>query len=226
MSVDPYRQARAALVDGDVVPALSLLAASYGDPEVRIHATSTLAHETTVPRLPQVESWLEQDRENQDLWLLVGALQAEAAWSERGAARIAQTSEVQIDGLRHYMIRARESALIPLAHVEAYVELRSSDRLLTRVRAVFRYFSRRDVRQEVDMAADRLLAGADAYAAHPAFPDAHQAFAFVFDDRGDIDRARRHLELGGDEAIWPWGYLGDGDEVFERARTRAGLSHS
>jgi hypothetical protein len=310
---DPYRAARAALVSGDAAPALSLLAATHEDHEARIHALNVLGHKTTAFRLPQVESLLEQDPENADLWLLVGALQAESAWMARGAARVSQTSDEQISGLRHHMVRARRSleraaelrtgdpapwyqlmgcamaaktypnephdmwkelvqrggdvsyeanrlrllvltekwhgseaecfafarecsqgapaghplhALIPLAHVEAYVELRSSDSVLTRARAVFRYFKRRDVRQEIDAAADRLLAGAHAFAAHPASPEANQAFAFVFDDRGDIDRSRRHLERSGDEAIWPWGYFGDSSEALDRARVRAGLPPS
>lgn len=114
-------------------------------------------------------------------------------------------------------------ALIPLAHVEAYVELRSADSMFTRVRAVFRYFSRGDVRTEVDEAADRLMAGADAYASHPASPESHQAFGFVYDDRGELARAYYHLARSGDEPIWPWGYLGDADEIFDKARGRAGL---
>jgi hypothetical protein len=119
-------------------------------------------------------------------------------------------------------------ALIPLAHIEKYVSLRSSDSVFTRVNAVFRYFGRRDVRKEIDQASDRLLAGTDTYATHTAAPAAHQAFGYVFYDRGEPDRARRHLERGGDEAIWPWTYFGvdeddDGDAVFDRARLRAGL---
>ncbi|MEV6305744.1 hypothetical protein AB0M02_40445 [Actinoplanes sp. NPDC051861] len=118
-------------------------------------------------------------------------------------------------------------ALVPLAHVEAYIELRSDDNVFTRVRAALRYFSRKEVRREVDAASDRLMAGADAYAAHPASPEAHQAFAFVFNDRGDIKRSRPHLERSGDEADWPWVYLSDDDEsedqLLDRARMRAGL---
>ncbi len=113
-------------------------------------------------------------------------------------------------------------ALIPLAHIETYVLMRSSDRLFTRINAVFRYFGRRDVRQEIDQASDRLMAGADAFATHTASPEAHQAFGYVYSNRGDADRARRHLELSGDEATWPWVYFG-GDEEFNRARIRAGL---
>jgi hypothetical protein len=307
---DPYRQARAALEHGDTAPALSLLAASRGDAEARIHALGVLTTEKTTPWLGRLEALFGQDPWNPDLWLLVGALQAKTAWQARGSATISHTSQEQISGLRHHMTRARESlrraaellpddpapwcelmscamsakkhpgephemwaeivrrggdvsfqanalrlltltrkwhgsqqecfafarervrdappghplhALIPLAHVEQYVDLRMSDSLLTRARAVFRYFSRRDVRQEVDAAADRLMAGADAFAAHPSSPSAHQAFAFVFDDRGDVERSRRHLERGGDEPLWPWVYHDDEFEAFDRARMRADL---
>jgi hypothetical protein len=307
---DPYRQARNALRHGDTGPALSLLAASHGDPEARIHAITTLATEKNLPMLPRLEAQLGQDPWNQDLWLLVGALQQDAAWTARGAARMSDTSEAQIGGLRHHMTRARESlrraaelrpedpapwhqlmgcamaaqltrdephemwkelvqrggdvsyeacrlrmvtltqkwhgsqeqcfafarersqgapaghplhALVPLAHVEQFVELRSADSVFTRVKAVFRYFNGRDVRQEVDAAAERLVAGADLFAAHPASPAAHQAFAFVYDDRSDVKRSRYHLERGGDEPIWPWGYFGDDYEVWDKARMQAQL---
>ena len=114
-------------------------------------------------------------------------------------------------------------ALIPLAYVEAYVELRISDRVLTRVWAALRYLGKRSVRAEVDEASDRLLSGADAFAGHPASREAHQAFACVYADCGDLQRARWHLERSGDEATWPWTYFGDEDELFDRARERAGL---
>ncbi|SDT31726.1 hypothetical protein [Actinoplanes derwentensis] len=93
--------------------------------------------------------------------------------------------------------------------------------VFTRVRAALRYFNRREVRQEIDTASDNLMAGADTYATHPASPAAHQAFGFVFDDRGDLKLARRHLERSGDEAIWPWAYFGDSGELFEKARMNA-----
>ena len=312
---DPYRNARIGLEQGHSAPALHLLAATAGDAETRIHAVDTLSKDTIIPRLPQLEAELAQNPANQDLCLLVGAVQQAAGWQARGAAYLADTSEHQVAGLRHFLGRARESlrraaelapgdpapwyelmgcamaysaypdevhdmwaevvrrggdgaygantrrlliltgkwhgseaecfafargrsrdlppghplhALIPLAHVEKYVSLRSSDRVLTRVNAALRYFGRREVRNEVDQASDRLLAGADAYATHTASPAAHQAFGYVFYDRGDTDRARRHLERGGDEVLWPWGYFGDddddsGDAVFDRARFRAGL---
>ncbi|HWS36694.1 MAG TPA: hypothetical protein VN408_28645 [Actinoplanes sp.] len=114
-------------------------------------------------------------------------------------------------------------ALIPLAHVEEYVSQRGDDSVLTRVRAVFRYFSRRDVIREIESASDALMAGADTYATHPSSPAAHQAFGFAFDERGDAKRARHHLERSGDEAIWPWTYFGDDWELFEKARMRADL---
>ncbi|GAA1657985.1 hypothetical protein [Actinoplanes couchii] len=115
-------------------------------------------------------------------------------------------------------------ALIPLVHIEEYVSQRSDDKVLTRVRAVFRYFSRRPVREEIEAASDALMAAADTFATHTASPAAHQAFGYVFDDRGDLKRARRHLERSGDEAIWPWLYFGDDDwDLFDKARMRADL---
>ncbi|MFC7534465.1 hypothetical protein [Actinoplanes sp. GCM10030250] len=114
-------------------------------------------------------------------------------------------------------------ALIPLAHIEAYVELRSSDNVLRRVWAALRYLSKRSVRAEIDPASDRLLAGSLDFASHPASPEAHQAFACVYADCGELERARWHLERSGDIPTWPWGYFGDDDEGFDRARERAGL---
>ncbi|WP_328467978.1 hypothetical protein OHA21_50500 [Actinoplanes sp. NBC_00393] len=306
---DPYRQARIALQHGDPTPALGLLAAARGDATYRIHAICWLV-DGVVPQLPLLETRLGQDPWNPDLWLLVGAVQQEAAWDARGADRIANTSEDQIRGLLHHMTRARSSlrraaellpddpapwfqlmscamaaksypgemhdmwkelvqrggdvayqanrlrlvcltekwhgseaecfafarertrdlppghplhALVPLAHVEAYVELRSADRVTTRVWAAIRYLSKRPVKTEIDQASDRLLAGSDAFAGHPASREAHQAFACVYADNGDLDRARHHLIRSGDEATWPWTYFGDKDELFERARVRAGL---
>lgn len=126
--------------------------------------------------------------------------------------------------------RTRESppghpllALVALAHVEALVDrTMRSDLKIRTMWHLLRYPKKPAVRAELDAASDRLLAGAAAYASHPAAAAAHQAFACMYDHAYDRDRARAHLQWGGDRSAgWPWVYFGE--ETFGRAREAAGL---
>lgn len=117
-------------------------------------------------------------------------------------------------------------ALVPLAHVEALSErLMNADRMVTRLWHLVRYLKKRSVRAEVDTASNRLLAGAYDYAQHPAIQEAHQAFAYIYHHGGNHERARMHLEHGGERSAgWPWVYFGDHEEEFAKARKDAGLA--
>lgn len=115
-------------------------------------------------------------------------------------------------------------ALIPLAHIEALSERLMTGNTATRIWHVLRYLKNGAVRAEVDAASHRLLAGSDHFAHHPSSAAAHQAFACVYHRAEANERARPHLERGGEQsADWPWVYFGDGDEQFTRARAAAGL---
>lgn len=112
-------------------------------------------------------------------------------------------------------------ALIPLAHIEGYVDSLMRGNAITRVWRVLRYFSDKRLRAEVDAASARLLAGPSG---HPWSMAAHQAFAALYHEASDPEHAKPHLERGGTRpARWPWGYFGDPAEVFTAARAAACL---
>lgn len=115
-------------------------------------------------------------------------------------------------------------ALIALAHLEGYVDGLLRGGVLGRLWRAWRYFADPGVRRETDAAADRLLAGAAEFAAHPWAMSAHQAFAALYHRAGEPGRLRDHLLHGGDRpAVWPWRYFGDHEKVFAAARRAAGL---
>jgi hypothetical protein len=69
-----------------------------------------------------------------------------------------------------------------------------------------------------------MLAGAAAFAEHPFMMMAHQMFGAFYFKSGVRDRARVHLELGGDRSSsWPWGYFGEAQAQLAEARKAAGL---
>ncbi|MEV6929706.1 hypothetical protein AB0M46_35165 [Dactylosporangium sp. NPDC051485] len=110
-------------------------------------------------------------------------------------------------------------ALVALAHVEGYVDGVLRGMAPGRFWRAWRYFADPVVRDEVDSAADRLLAGPDD---HPWSMSAHQAFAAVYHRAGDLGRARAHLLRSGERAaVWPWRYFGDPGRRFGAARLAA-----
>jgi len=115
-------------------------------------------------------------------------------------------------------------ALVALAHIEGYVDGLLRGTVVGRFWRAWRYFADSKVRRETDAAADRLVAGFADFAGHPWTMSAHQAFAALYHQAGEPQRARAHLALGGDRAaVWPWRYFGDPDEQFQAARRVAGL---
>jgi hypothetical protein len=116
-------------------------------------------------------------------------------------------------------------ALVPLAHVEALLDLvLKPGQRYVQIWRMMRLL--RGSRAELDAASQRLLDGTDDYLHHPGTRAAHHAFACAYHESGIHDRARPHLLRSGEgSAGWPWGYFG-GDEEFARARLAAGLSAS
>lgn len=113
-------------------------------------------------------------------------------------------------------------ALIPMAHIERHLDVISSGGIPARLWKVFfsRYLKKQRV--EINAASDRLLAGADD---HPHSISAHQIFAMYYHKANvgkDRERFAQHIARSGERAKpWPWGYDGDHQEVFDRARRRA-----
>ncbi|WP_433216697.1 hypothetical protein ACQP00_08275 [Dactylosporangium sp. CS-047395] len=115
-------------------------------------------------------------------------------------------------------------ALVALAHIEGYVDGLLRGTVVGRFWRAWRYFADSTVRRETDAAAERLLAGYDDFVDHPWTMSAHQAFAALYHQAGEPDRAKVHLELGGERAaVWPWRYFGEPEELFAAARTASGL---
>ncbi|HLL69461.1 MAG TPA: hypothetical protein VK453_27645 [Micromonosporaceae bacterium] len=116
-------------------------------------------------------------------------------------------------------------ALVPLAQIEGLVDLMMRGNAVTRVWRYMRFSTNKTVLAEVDAASHRLLADGATYRAHPAFMQAHQAFASYYHQVTEPRRARPHLECGGPRpAAMPWGYFGDAVEEFQAARKAAGLA--
>jgi hypothetical protein len=115
-------------------------------------------------------------------------------------------------------------ALTACAHIEGYLDGTMRGNVIGRVWRVARYFRGTGVRAEIDAGSDRLLAS-DAYAEHPRFIAAHQAFAMLYHHAQDEARSAPHLLRSGTRpARWPWAYFGDHREEFASARRAAGLA--
>lgn len=115
-------------------------------------------------------------------------------------------------------------ALTAHAHIEGYLDGAMRGNFIGRTWRLSRYFRNAEIRREVDAGSDRLLAS-DAYAGHPRFIVAHQAFAMVYHHAQDEGRSAPHLERSGTRpARWPWAYFGDHREEFANARRAAGLA--
>ncbi|MFD0967895.1 hypothetical protein [Plantactinospora endophytica] len=118
-------------------------------------------------------------------------------------------------------------SLVPQAYIEVWVDGWMVGNLLGRL---YRFTSasalkKRAARAEVDAASDRILADPAGYADHPWLMVAHQMFGAYYSKAGVSDRARIHLERGGDRASsWPWGYFaGEEQAALISARRSAGL---
>jgi hypothetical protein len=108
--------------------------------------------------------------------------------------------------------------LIPAAHIEMHLYQTWKTSFPVRVWQAFTLSYLKKQRAEVDAASGRLLAGTDD---HPRSPWSHQVFAMYYFQIGADERLAPHLARSGARASrWPWGYLGDADEQFERARAR------
>ncbi|MBB5867091.1 hypothetical protein F4553_000470 [Allocatelliglobosispora scoriae] len=117
-------------------------------------------------------------------------------------------------------------SLVPQAHIEVWVDGWMEGNFAGRIYRRFTYgpLKRAAVRDEVDRASDRMLAGAAAFADHPWAMMAHQMFGAYYAHAGAKAKARVHLERGGDRASeWPWGYFGDASVELQNARSAAGL---
>jgi len=118
-------------------------------------------------------------------------------------------------------------SLAPQAHIEVWVDGHMTGNLVKRIYRATTYgpLKKRAVLAEVGAASDRMLAGAAAYAGHPWTVMAHQMFGAFYFKAGVRERARVHLELGGDRSsIWPWGYFGGAaQDELAGARKAAGL---
>jgi hypothetical protein len=118
-------------------------------------------------------------------------------------------------------------SLAPQAYIEVWVDGWMVGNLATRLYRVMSSgpLKKHAARAEVDAASDRFLAGAAAYADHPWLMVAHQMFGAYYHKAGVRDRARTHLECGGERASsWPWGYFpGEQQAALTRARQSAGL---
>jgi hypothetical protein len=97
-----------ALVRGEVEPAVDLLGATRADPERREVHIEVLG-EAGERRLTELREHAERDRGDADRWLLLGSALSDAAWSARGSAVAAQTSEEQIGGLVRLTRQARSA---------------------------------------------------------------------------------------------------------------------
>lgn len=117
-------------------------------------------------------------------------------------------------------------ALVPAAYLEIHIANMMSGNVFSRIRRSS-YLSRKPVRAEVDAASDWLHAGAEAFRTHPMWFRANQIFAAYYQQASEWqpeDRARiaGHLRHSGDRAAQlPWGYFGDHEEQFAKARTVA-----
>lgn len=117
-------------------------------------------------------------------------------------------------------------SLAPQAYIEIWVDSRMVDNKMLRVYRALTYgpLKKRTARAEVDTASDRMLAGAAADADHPWMMVAHQMFGAYYVHAGVRDRARVHLERGGNRtSVWPWGYFGNKQAELTRARQSVGL---
>ncbi|MBF9132336.1 hypothetical protein I0C86_25805 [Plantactinospora sp. S1510] len=118
-------------------------------------------------------------------------------------------------------------SLAPQSYIEVWVDGWMVGNLAARVYRVMTSgpLKKRTARAEVDAASDRFLAGAAAYADHPWLMVAHQIFGAYYHKAGVRDRARTHLERGGERASsWPWGYFpGEQQAALTGARSSAGL---
>jgi hypothetical protein len=114
-------------------------------------------------------------------------------------------------------------ALVPSAYIEIHIEQMSSGNVFKRM-AKSSYLSKKPVRAEVDAASDWLHTGADIYRTHPRWYRAQQIFACYYQQASEWvpeDRARiaGHIAQSGDRpTLWPWGYFGDHEEQFAKAR--------
>jgi hypothetical protein len=114
-------------------------------------------------------------------------------------------------------------ALTAYAHIEGYLDGTMRGSRLARIWRLMRYFNHKVVRAEIAAGSDRLLAS-DAYAAHPRFIAAHQAYAMVFHHAEDERRSAPHLMRSGTRpAYWPWAYFGEPAEEFAKAKRAAGI---
>ncbi|WP_158845949.1 hypothetical protein [Saccharothrix deserti] len=118
-------------------------------------------------------------------------------------------------------------ALIAVAHVEVHIHNLDNGNFFKRLWKGMTYLGKAPVRAEVDAASDRLLAGVDVFGGHPRWLAANQVFATFYHQLGDdmaskpsdTMRLARHLAYSGERpALWPWGYFGDHEEQFAKAR--------
>lgn len=114
-------------------------------------------------------------------------------------------------------------ALTAYAHIEGYLDGAMRGGRVGKVWRLMRYFKDTTVLAELHAGSDRLLAS-PAYAGHPQFIAANQAYAMVFHRAEDEARSAPHLMRSGTRpARWPWLYFGDHHAEFNAARRAAGL---
>ncbi|MGW4211917.1 hypothetical protein ACWEIJ_28255 [Lentzea sp. NPDC004789] len=194
---------RAASLDpDDVAPWAALLGVALGAPTHRGEAAEV--YEEVVKRKPDlVTANLRRLQSVAAKWY--GSHEEMFAFARAGIAGLP-------DG--HPLL-----ALIPIAHIERYLNKLSSGNIIPRVWQLLTSSYLKKQRKETDAASDRLLAGAGG---HPHSLYAHQIFAMYYYEANANDRLALHIARSGPRAAtWPWGYFGDHNERFRLARERA-----
>jgi hypothetical protein len=192
----------AALDPDDVAPWAALMPVALGAPTHRGEAAEV--YEEVVKRVPDlVNATLRRLQSVAAKWY--GSHEEMFAFARAG-----------IEGLPdgHPLL-----ALIPIAHIEMYLDKLSSGSMIPRVWQLLTSSYLKRQRAEADAASGRLLAGADD---HPHSLWAHQIFAMYYYEARADDRLALHIARSGPRAMtWPWGYFGDHNERFRLARERA-----
>jgi hypothetical protein len=118
-------------------------------------------------------------------------------------------------------------SLAPKAHIEVWCDGWMQGSIAIRLYRRFSYgpLKNRAARAEVDAASQRMLADSDTYAGHPWSMVSHQIFGAYYAHAGARDRARTHLERGGDRAaVWAWDLFGvNHQDELTKARRSVGL---